>query len=140
MLFGTRTMAEVVSYKIAHSKLPISGSNIGGVPPDYTYNCAVFQFSAGNAVIRMNGPQWIKYDLGEKRRVIYDARHPEKSIMPNIAFLYGFRRCILPILLLLVWVAIYTSFRPPKSYIKIKLPEKSNHTSPPSSNQDLIKA
>lgn len=127
MLFGTRTLAEVVSYKIAHSKLPIGGSIIGGPPPDYTHKCAVFQFRAGKAVIRMNGPQWINYDLGEKRKVIYDAKNPLKCIMPNIPYLYGFRRCILPILLLLVWIAIFTSFKPPKSYIKLKLPEKSNH-------------
>gem|GEM_PF-2987934 len=139
LLFGKRTTAEVVSYRIYHSQSSLQETTYRS-RGDYSYKCAVFQFRTENAIVKMDGPAYVKYDLGEKRNVIYDAKHPEKSIMPNIAYLYGFRRCILPILLLLVWIALYTSFKPPKSYIKIKLPEKSKHTRPPTSNEDLIKS
>lgn len=131
LLFGTRTTAEVVGYRIVHTK-PSYGESYYKSKPDYSYKCAVFQFRTKNAIVKMNGAPYINYDPGEKRTVIYDAKDPSKCIMPNLPYLYGFRRCILPILLLIVWIAIYTSFRPPKSFIKIKFigenkPVESDH-------------
>jgi hypothetical protein len=104
LIFGVRTTGVAVDYKILNRRA------------DYNSEYAkttIFQYQVGNKAYRILGPSNSVYELGEERRIIYDQKRPSKSMIPSLAYLYSFHRIIIPILILLVWIAFYTSFTPP---------------------------
>lgn len=106
LLFGTRTIGVAVDYQILNQRA------------DMQYNSSyakttIFQYNVGNKNYRILGPSNSVYELGEKHKIIYDKRRPSKSMIPTIAYMYSFHRIIIPMMVLLVWIAFYTSFTPP---------------------------
>ncbi len=106
LMYGTRTTGVAVDYQILNQRA------------DMQYNSSyakttIFQYKVGNRNYRILGPSNSVYELGEERKIIYDKRRPSKSIIPTFAYLYSFPRIIIPLLVLLVWIAFYTSFTPP---------------------------
>jgi hypothetical protein len=104
LIFGVRTTGVAVDYKILNSRAEYNS--------EYA-KTTIFQYKVGNTAYRILGPSNSVYELGEERRIIYDQKRPSKSMIPSLAYLYSFHRIIIPILILLVWIAFYTSFTPP---------------------------
>lgn len=124
LLWGTRTSGEVVSLKISHNKSSPNGSRAER-EADYDFMCVVIEFKTKDAVVRMNGPAYVKYDLGERVTIIYDDKNPAHCIMPTLAYLYSIQHSLWLIPILMVWIAFYTSFAPPKSFLRHKLKKRS---------------
>lgn len=120
LVWGTRTSGEVVSFKITHAQSLQEGTSAER-EADYDFKCAVIEFRTKDAVVRMNGPAYVKYDLGQWVAIIYDEKNPDHCIMPNLAYLYSIQHSLWLIPILMVWIAFYTSFAPPKSFLMPKL-------------------
>ncbi len=106
LMFGTRTTGVAVDYKILNQRADMQYNS------EYA-KTTIFQYQVGNAAYRVLGPSNSVYELGEEHKIIYDKRRPSKSMIPTIAYMYSFHRIIIPMMVLLVWIAFYTSFTPP---------------------------
>jgi hypothetical protein len=71
----------------------------------------------------MCGPENVFYEIGEKVRVIYDKRNPNRCMILSFAYLYSSPNALIPGFLLLIWIAFYTSFTKPETR------HKGNHKS-----------
>ncbi len=108
LLFGTRTEGVVVDYaELIH------------LPVNYIdwHNCAIIRFDANNKTYYMRGPEDVMYEAGRKMKVIYDNKNPSKSMIPAFAYFYSMPNALIPGILLLLWIAFYTSFAPTKSML-----------------------
>jgi len=112
LLFGTRTEGIAVGYG--------ESQGMSTLPTGYDYTFFRFDTQTGSFEIR--GPENVIYELGDKARVIYDKRDPNKCIIFSFDYLYSSPNAMLPGVLLLFWIAFYTSFvipgRSQKSYRK----------------------
>ncbi len=112
LLFGTRTEGIAVGYGEIKGKSTL--------PTGFYYT--FFRFDAGSGNFEIRGPENAIYELGDKARVIYDKKDPNKSIIFSFAYLYSSPNAMIPGVLVLFWIALYTSFAKPgrnqKSYRK----------------------
>ncbi|MFO7370338.1 MAG: hypothetical protein R6X09_08725 [Bacteroidales bacterium] len=108
LIFGTRTEGVVVDY-----------AELIDLPVNYLdwRNCAIIRFNANNKTHYMRGPEDVMYEPGRKMKVIYDRKNPSKSMIPAFAYFYSMPNALLPGILLLLWIAFYTSFAPTKSML-----------------------
>ncbi len=103
LLFGVRTEGVVVDYaELIH------------LPVNYIdwHNCAIIRFKANNQTHYMRGPEDVMYEPGRKMKVIYDKKNPSKSMIPAFTYFYSIPNALIPGILLLLWIAFYTSFAP----------------------------
>jgi len=98
LLFGVRTEGIAVGYGEMRSIRPASF--------DYT----LFQFQTDKGSFEIRGPENVIYELGEKTRVIYNKRNPNKCMILSFAYLYSSPNAAITGVLLLFWIAFYTSF------------------------------
>lgn len=106
LLFGARTEGVVVDY-----------AELIDLPGNYIdwHNCAIIRFDAHNETHYMRGPEDMMYKPGRKMKVIYDQKNPSKNMIPAFAYFYSMPNALIPGILLLLWIAFYTSFAPKKS-------------------------
>ncbi len=103
LLFGARTEGVVIDYaELIH------------LPENYIdwHNCAIIRFDANNETHYMRGPEDVMYKPGRKMKVIYDHKNPSKSMIPTFTYFYSIPNALVPGILLLLWIAFYTSFAP----------------------------
>ena len=103
LLFGERTEGVVVDYaEMIH------------LPVNYIdwHNCAIIRFDANKETHYMRGPEDVMYEPGRKMKVIYDRKNPSKSLIPTFTYFYSIPNALIPGILLLLWIAFYTSFAP----------------------------
>lgn len=103
LLFGVRTTGVAVDYEISAGSFDVTGGSA-------EYRSTIFEYTAGDHKYRITGPQNRIYKLGETKKIIYNKNKPGKSMMPSIAYLYSFKRIIIPVILFIVWLAFYSSF------------------------------
>lgn len=103
-LFGIRTEGIAVGYGETRSK--------SGLPASFDYT--LFRFDTQKGSFEIRGPENFIYKIGEKKKVIYDKRNPGKCIIPTFSYLYLTPNAVIPGLLLLLWIAFYTSFTTPE--------------------------
>ena len=104
LLFGIRTEGIAVGY----GEWEMSST----IPGNFEYTLFQFQTDKGSFVIR--GPENVIYELGEKARVIYNKRNPDKCMILSFAYLYSSPNALIPGIILLLWIAFYTSFTRPE--------------------------
>jgi hypothetical protein len=109
LLFGIRVEGIAVGYGEWEMR-----SNI---PGNYEYTLFQFQTEKGNFEIR--GPENVIYELGEKARVIYNKKNPNKCMILSFAYLYSSPNALIPGIILLLWIAFYTSFTKPEKRHKL---------------------
>jgi hypothetical protein len=102
LIFGIRTKGIAVGYGEMRSTRP---DNF-----DYT----LFQFHTDHGSFEIRGPENVIYELGEKARVIYSKRNPNKCMILSFAYLYSSPNAVIPGIILLLWIAFYTSFTKPE--------------------------
>lgn len=103
LIFGVRTEGIAVGY----------GENeIRSTAPAY-FDHTLFRFDTEKGSFEIRGPENIIYNLGEKARVIYDKKNPNKCMILSFAYLYSAPNAMIPGVLLLLWIAFYTSFAKP---------------------------
>ncbi len=56
----------------------------------------------------------LSMNLGEKARVIYNKRNPDKCMILSFAYIYSSPNALIPGIILLLWIAFYTSFTRPE--------------------------
>lgn len=105
LLFGVRTEGIAVGYGEEQVRLTMPGNF------DYT----LFQFQTGKGSFQIRGPENIYYELGEKVRVIYNKRDPNKCMILSFSYLYSSPNAAVTGVLLLLWIAFYTSFTKPET-------------------------
>jgi hypothetical protein len=89
-----------------------------------TYNWTLFQFPTEKGNFTIRGPENVIYKPGEKARVIYNKKNPNKCMILSFAYLYSSPNALVPGVILLLWIAFYSSFTKPKA--KHKLYHKSS--------------
>lgn len=106
LLFGARTEGIVVDY-----------ADLIHLPVNYIdwHNCAIIRFDANNQTHYMRGPEDVMYEPGRKMKVIYNKKEPSRSMIPTFAYFYSMPNALIPGILLLLWIAFYTSFAPADS-------------------------
>ena len=104
LIFGNRTEGIAVGY-----------GEMGTVNPgSFDYTLFEFQTEKGNFEIR--GPENVIYKPGEKVRVIYNKRNPGKCMILSFTYLYASANAMISGILLLLWIAFYTSFAKPQKH------------------------
>jgi hypothetical protein len=105
LLFGVRTDGIAIGYGDEQVRLTMPGSF------DYT----LFQFQTGKGSFQIRGPENIYYEPGEKVRVLYNKNDPGKCMILSFSYLYSSPNAAVTGVLLLLWIAFYTSFTKPES-------------------------
>ena len=102
IVFGKRTYGEVLHHEKVYTK--------GSISSPYYYS--IIRFSAlVDTTVEMRGAQNIIYEVGEKVKIAYDKKNPLNCMILAISYIYsGFVTSIAGFLVL-VWIAVYTSFR-----------------------------
>jgi hypothetical protein len=109
LIFGVRTEGIAVGY----------GENeVRSTAPAY-FDHTLFRFDTEKGSFEIRGPENIIYDLGDKVHVIYEKRNPNKCMILSFAYLYSGPNAMIPGVLLLVWIAFYTSFTRPEKKSKV---------------------
>ena len=109
LLFGIRTEGIAVGYGDWEMRSTIPGN--------YEYTLFHFQTEKGSFEIR--GPENVIYEPGEKARVIYNKRNPNKCMILSFAYLYSSPNALIPGIILVLWIAFYTSFTKPEKRHKL---------------------
>jgi len=104
LLFGIRTEGIAVGY----GEVDVRSTRPGN------FNYTLFRFQTEKGSFEMRGPENVIYELGEKTRIIYNKKNPVKCIIPSFAYLYSAPNALIPGVLLLLWIAFYTSFKKPE--------------------------
>jgi hypothetical protein len=105
LLFGIRTEGIAVGYGELDVRFAIPGN--------FDYTLFQFQTEKGNFEIR--GPENVVYKPGEKARVIYNKRNPNQCMILSFAYLYSSPNAAVPAIILMLWIAFYTSFAKPET-------------------------
>lgn len=100
---GEKTIGQVIDHKKVES-IRLSGGD--------TYS--VIQFKADSVTVRMYGPENTIYELGDSITVYYDKENPENCMILTFAYIYTGRSAIIPLVLLLLWIAFYNAFKDKK--------------------------
>ncbi len=108
LIFGTWTEGIAVGY----------GENAIRPTAPVRFDHTLFRFDTEKGSFEIRGPENIIYKPGEKTKVIYDKRHPDKCMIFSLAYLYSAPNAIIPGVLLLLWIAFYTSFTKPEKKAK----------------------
>jgi hypothetical protein len=105
LIFGVWTEGIAVGY----------GENeIRSASPAY-FDHTLFRFETEKGSYTIRGPENIIYDLGSRTRVIYEKKDPDKCMILSFSYLYSGPNAMVPGVLLLVWIAFYTSFTRPEN-------------------------
>jgi hypothetical protein len=110
LIFGIRTEGIAVGYGEMRTTSPGSF--------DYT----LFQFQTEKGSFEIRGPENVIYEMGEKARIIYNKRNPNKCMILSFTYLYESPNAMMSGILVLLWIAFYTSFAKPERH---KLSRKS---------------
>jgi len=70
----------------------------------------VYRFTVNDKNYFIEDAPDIRCDFNTKRRIIYTPRNPAKCIIPTFSYLYLSYNALLPLFILMLWVAFYTSF------------------------------
>jgi hypothetical protein len=114
LLFGIRTEGIAIAYVDYPVSPAISGN----------YDYTLFRFHTEKGIFEIRGPENVIYQPGDKVRVIYNKSNPDKCMILSFAYLYSSPNAMIPGVLLLLWIAFYTSFAKPET--KHKLYRKSS--------------
>ncbi len=109
LLFGIRTEGIAVGYGEWDVRSTMRGNF------DYT----LFQFQTEKGIFEIRGPENVIYELGEKARVIYNKRNPNKCMILSFTYLYSSPNALIPGIIFLLWIAFYTSFTKPEKRHKL---------------------
>jgi hypothetical protein len=104
LIFGTRTEGIAVG----HGEMRIAD------PGTIEYTVFQFQTVKGSFVIR--GPENVIYKPGEKVKVIYNSKNPNKCMILSFTYLYASANAMISGILMLLWIAFYTSFTKPERH------------------------
>jgi hypothetical protein len=97
LIFGVRTEGIAVGY---------GEGDVRTYVPDYT----IFRFQTEKGSFDIQGPENVIYKPGEKARIIYSKKNPEKCMILSFAYLYSSPNALVPGFILLLWIAFYASF------------------------------
>lgn len=103
-LFGERTTATVIILD-KHGE-PIFNSDVKSDLVDYFVESHSY---------RRRTPMEIEWKTGTRIGIIYEKQNPHRSIFANPLLLYASYRVIFVVLLQIVWLAFYFSFREGKT-------------------------
>lgn len=104
LLFGIRTEGIAVGYGEEDGR--------SAIPDNYDYT--LFQFETENGNFKIRGPENFIYEPGEKARIIYNKKNPNNCMILSFAYLYSTPNALIPGIILLLWIAFYTSFTKPE--------------------------
>jgi hypothetical protein len=105
LLFGIRADGIAVGYGDGNLKTNIPGNS------DYTW----FRFQTEKGSYEIRGPENVIYKPGEKARVIYNKSDPNKCMILSFSYLYSSPNAMIPGIILLLWIAFYSSFTKPEN-------------------------
>ncbi len=97
---GEKTTGKVIEHK------KVVSGRLSGYD---TYS--VIEFRADSLTIRMYGPENTIYDLGDSITVFYNKKDPKNCMILSLTYIYTGRGAIIPLVLLLIWIAFYTAFK-----------------------------
>lgn len=100
IVWGEKTTGKVIEHK------KVSSGRLSGYD---TYS--VIEFRVDSSTIRMYGPENTIYDLGENLTVFYNKQNPKNCMILSFTSIYTGRGAIIPLVLLLIWIAFYTAFK-----------------------------
>ena len=101
LLFGATTEGEVIYLKRTMS-----------FRSSYLY--PIIQFETEESVITMSGTQNSTPEIGEKVRIIYEKGNPINCMIFSFSYIYLNFSSVIPGILLLIWLAIYSTYRKSK--------------------------
>ncbi len=104
LIFGARTEGIAVGYGEMGTESPVGF--------DYT----LFRFETDKGSFEIRGPENVIYKPGEKVRVIYNKRNPDKCMILSFTYLYASPNAMVSGILVLLWIAFYTSFTRPRKH------------------------
>jgi hypothetical protein len=104
LLFGIRTEGIAIAYV----DYPVSTA----LSDNYDYT--LFRFHAEKEIFEIRGPENVIYKPGDRVRVIYNKSNPDQCMILSFAYLYSSPNAMIPGVLLLLWIAFYTSFAKPE--------------------------
>jgi hypothetical protein len=104
LLFGERTEGIAIAY---------GESNVRHTAPvDFDYT--LFRFHTEKGSFEIKGPENFIYKPGDRVRVIYNKSDPDQCMILSFSYLYLSPNAMIPGVLLLFWIAFYTSFAKPE--------------------------
>lgn len=106
LLFGATTEGEVIYLKRTMS-----------FRSSYLY--PIIQFETEESVITMYGTQNSTPEIGQKVRIIYEKGNPINCMIFSFSYIYLNSSSVIPGILLLIWLAMYSTYR------KRKIPNDS---------------
>ncbi|MBN2486317.1 MAG: hypothetical protein JXB34_10120 [Bacteroidales bacterium] len=102
LFFGQKTTGIVVAYDAYGN---IHKANV----PDGIYKCLIY-YKAGKKDILAKCPADITLPAGKEVTVYYNQTKPEKFLMFSFAGLFLSNKVIFPAVLLILWIAFYSSY------------------------------
>ena len=102
LLFGERTYGEMVGQIIDEKKRG---------RPHYS----VINFNVFDTTIEIMGAENVIYDVGTKIKIVYDKNAPSNCMIFSISYIYGGFAASMSFVLIIIWFAIYTSFKKKKA-------------------------
>jgi hypothetical protein len=115
LIFGTWTEGIAVGY----------GENEVRSTAPVRFDHTLFRFETEKGSFEIQGPESIIYNLGDKTRVIYAKKNPGHCMIFSFASLYSAPNAVIPGVLLLLWIAFYTSFSVAEKKTKVYLRHSS---------------
>lgn len=101
LLLGVKTEGVVIPYEMADF------SQLGR---NHVYSSNIIHFSANGQSVQFWGPENTHYDVGEQVWVLYLPQNPSKCVLFSFRGLFLDIYSIVPLLLLIVWLAFYFAF------------------------------
>jgi len=106
LIFGQRTYGEIAGYHAADSAYNVYSKNV----LYYT----LINFNTENESYIVPAPRYMLFEEGSVVKIIYDKNNPDNYIIASFEFLYTSPIAIIAGVILLVWIAFYSTFGVPK--------------------------